>query len=299
MSDWWESALLCRETVAEHTVACVLRRPPRFQFIAGQYVELKLPSPAFTDARGATRVMSIASAPSDDDLVLLMRIRDSAFKRSIMMLPAGVPLLLDGPADDLTFEMCSAAPAVLVAGGVGIAPFRALLRAAAAEMCTFEGAVFYSNHRPDDALFLDELSSLDCDRLAVRADDDSELRPGIMVGRHISGGGAVCRDSGHLNFSVKTSAVSERFNRYELFTRPVVALLRALGVPAELGGRESPPSNVRRTRRFPRRPHRRRRDEHGLPVTLRRHRRRSPPRLTSATSDNRVAADWRFARLSA
>jgi ferredoxin-NADP reductase len=160
MSDWWESALLCRETVAEDTVACVLRRPAGFHFAAGQYVELKLPLPAFTDALGATRAMSIASAPSDDDLVLLMRIRDSAFKRSIMMLPAGAPLLLDGPADDLTFDMGSAAPAVLIAGGVGIAPFRALLREAAAEMCTLDGAVFYSNRRPEDAPFLDELSSL-------------------------------------------------------------------------------------------------------------------------------------------
>ena len=122
MSDWWESELLCRATVAENTVACVLRRPAGFQFAAGQYVELKLCSPAFTDALGPTRAMSIASAPSDDDLVMLMRIRDSAFKRSIMNLAPGARLSFDGPADDLTFDVCSGAPVVLIAGGVGIAP---------------------------------------------------------------------------------------------------------------------------------------------------------------------------------
>jgi ferredoxin-NADP reductase len=160
MSRWWESTLLCRETVAESTVACVLRRPAGFEFAAGQYVDVKLPSAAFTDELGATRAMSIASAPSDDDLLILMRIRDTAFKRSIMHLEPGAPLLLDGPADDLTFDVCSGAPVVLIAGGVGIAPFRALMREAAAEMCTFDGAVFYSNRRPEDASFLDELSSL-------------------------------------------------------------------------------------------------------------------------------------------
>lgn len=160
MSGCWESALLGREVVAEQTVACVLRRPAGFHFAAGQYVELRLPSPAFTDALGATRAMSIASAPSDDDLTLLMRVRATAFKRSIMHLARGAPLLLDGPADDLTFDTCSAAPLVLFAGGVGIAPFRALLREAATEMCAFDGVVFYSNRRPEDAPFLDEFQSL-------------------------------------------------------------------------------------------------------------------------------------------
>lgn len=160
MSDCWESELLRREAVAENTVACVLRRPAGFHFAAGQYVELKLVSPPFTDSLGPTRAMSIASAPSDADLVLLMRIRDTAFKRSIMSLAPGAPLLLDGPADDLKFDLRSGEPVVLVAGGVGIAPFRALLREAAAEPCTFGGALFYSNRRPEDAPFLDELSGI-------------------------------------------------------------------------------------------------------------------------------------------
>ena len=59
----------------------------------------------------------------------------------------------------------------------------------------------------------------------------------ISVVRRISGGGAVYHDLGNLNFSFMTPAVSGRFSRYDHFTRPVIAALRALGVPAELGGR--------------------------------------------------------------
>lgn len=163
VSDLWDSTLICRELVAEDTVACTLRRPSGFQFAAGQYVELTLPSPAFTDALGPMRAMSIASAPSDDDLVLLMRIRDTAFKRSIMTLSPGATLILEGPVDDLTFDMRSDAPIVLLAGGVGIAPFRSVLREAAASRCVMDGAVFYSNRRPEDAAYLAELSSLSAD----------------------------------------------------------------------------------------------------------------------------------------
>jgi lipoate-protein ligase A len=60
---------------------------------------------------------------------------------------------------------------------------------------------------------------------------------GIHVVRRISGGGAVYHDLGNLNFSIIAPYSPERFNRYDEFTRPVVEVLRTLGVPAELSGR--------------------------------------------------------------
>lgn len=60
---------------------------------------------------------------------------------------------------------------------------------------------------------------------------------GIRVVRRISGGGAVYHDRGNLNFSILAPYAPERFNRYDEFTRPVVEVLRELGVPAELNGR--------------------------------------------------------------
>ena len=60
---------------------------------------------------------------------------------------------------------------------------------------------------------------------------------GIQVVRRVSGGGAVYHDLGNLNFSFMTRDVSGRFNRYDRFNGPVVDVLRGLGVPAEIGGR--------------------------------------------------------------
>jgi lipoate-protein ligase A len=60
---------------------------------------------------------------------------------------------------------------------------------------------------------------------------------GIHVVRRISGGGAVYHDFGNLNFSVITNYALEKFNKYDEFTRPVVEVLRSLGVPAEMSGR--------------------------------------------------------------
>lgn len=60
---------------------------------------------------------------------------------------------------------------------------------------------------------------------------------GVRVVRRISGGGAVYHDFGNLNFSFITPYTPEQFNRYAEFTRPVVDVLREMGVPAELNGR--------------------------------------------------------------
>ncbi len=59
----------------------------------------------------------------------------------------------------------------------------------------------------------------------------------IVVVRRISGGGAVYHDHGNLNFSFMTKYDKAHFNNYQKFTEPVIKALHALGVNAELTGR--------------------------------------------------------------
>lgn len=59
----------------------------------------------------------------------------------------------------------------------------------------------------------------------------------VHVVRRLSGGGTVYHDLGNLNFSFITPHKSENVSNFKKFTEPVIAGLQAMGVPAELRGR--------------------------------------------------------------
>ncbi len=62
-------------------------------------------------------------------------------------------------------------------------------------------------------------------------------REGIAVVRRLSGGGAVYHDKGNLNFTFITQYDSSFFDSLDLFTRPVIGVLKQLGIDARLRGR--------------------------------------------------------------
>ncbi|HKI44776.1 MAG TPA: lipoate--protein ligase [Balneolales bacterium] len=66
---------------------------------------------------------------------------------------------------------------------------------------------------------------------------DYVRKKGITVVRRISGGGAVYHDQGNLNFSFIKPYSPSRLNNFLEFTQPIIEVLRDLGIPAELSGR--------------------------------------------------------------
>lgn len=60
---------------------------------------------------------------------------------------------------------------------------------------------------------------------------------GIHVVRRMSGGGAVYHDLGNLNFSFITKYKQENLHNFLKFNEPVIRILKEMGVPAEMSGR--------------------------------------------------------------
>jgi ferredoxin-NADP reductase len=150
-----------RREIAERTMEFRFLKPPGMRFKAGQFMDLTLIAPAETDIEGNTRGFSINSAPDEADLIFTTRLRDTAFKRVLRSMPLGTEVNIDGPYGNFTLHNDESRPAVLLAGGIGITPFRSIVRRAAHEKLRHKILLFYVNRRPEDAPFLDELSGLE------------------------------------------------------------------------------------------------------------------------------------------
>lgn len=157
----YQIRLQSRCEVADRTLGLQFDRPGGFSFKAGQFVEMTLVDAPETDALGNGRAFSIASAPHEDGLMFATRVRDSAFKRALAAMNPGAVVRIDGPFGDLVLHNNSRRPAVLLAGGIGITPFRSIALRAAREKLSHQIFLFYSNRRPTDAPFLEELRGLE------------------------------------------------------------------------------------------------------------------------------------------
>lgn len=151
--------LISREAAADQTIAFRFELPS-WSFKPGQSVDMTLIDPPETDEEGNTRSFSIASDSSEGSMLFATRLRGSAFKRVLSQMPLGSRVKIDGPFGNLTLHNNAARAAVFLAGGIGITPFRGMVVRAAHEKLAHRIYLFYSNHRPEDAAFLDELESL-------------------------------------------------------------------------------------------------------------------------------------------
>jgi ferredoxin-NADP reductase len=166
----YQTTLLGRTEVAEGTMAFQFERPSNFVFKAGQYIDLTLigSQPQFGPSDRLTHTFSIASSPSDEDLVVTTRMRNTVFKQAISTLPIGSRARIEGPMGSFTLHNNTARPAVFLAGGIGIAPFLSMLSHATEEKLRHSIVLFYANRHLQDAAFIDTLWKLERDNPRFR-----------------------------------------------------------------------------------------------------------------------------------
>jgi len=155
-----DTRLLRKETVAERTMAFHFERPEGFHFRAGQRVLLSLLEASEYDGYGIARTFTLASAPHDPELMIVTRMRDTAFKRTLGSAPGSLRLRIEGPSGELTLHREAERPAIFLAGGIGVTPFLSIIRDAIHAGLRHQIRLFYSNRRPEDAPFLGELRML-------------------------------------------------------------------------------------------------------------------------------------------
>ncbi len=137
-------------------VSVRLERPAAFGYRAGQFALLRLATSAGPDLRP----LSLASSPHEGALRFVTRRGPSLYKHALLALQPGDQVKVSRAMG--SFRLDPTRPAVLVSGGIGAAPMRSMVSAAAAAAAGLKTPVrlIFSNHTADEIPFRDELERL-------------------------------------------------------------------------------------------------------------------------------------------
>ncbi len=163
-------------TTWEHRFAPL--RPVRFA--PGQYAELVVGHPR-PDGRGQRRPLTIASAPGDDVAFGVRHAPEagSSFKAALTALEPGTVVRASLVAGDFVLPRAPDRPLLLVAGGIGITPFVAQLRALAAADERRDVVLVYGLSAGEGLPYGDRLPAVDGLRVVVVAPEEP---PGLPAG---------------------------------------------------------------------------------------------------------------------
>ena len=158
-------AALTRETASVCTIG--LEPPDWPGHRAGQHLDVRLTA---EDGYRAERSYSIASAPGEQLAITVERLDDgevSPYLTDVLM--PGDELELRGPIGGyFVWEESLGGPLLLIAGGSGVAPFRAMLRHWSAAHSSVPTRLLYSSRSLDDLIYRKELLDGVYDGVEVR-----------------------------------------------------------------------------------------------------------------------------------
>jgi ferredoxin-NADP reductase len=103
------------------------KKPPHFT--AGQYMEWTLPG-AKSDSRGNRRYLTVASSPTEQQVIFTIKEpeKPSSYKQRLQHFKQGDQILASHLEGSFTLPKDPAKKLVFVAGGVGITPFRSIIK---------------------------------------------------------------------------------------------------------------------------------------------------------------------------
>lgn len=143
--------VLNKKTEGKSSLSLIFEKPKGFDFYPGQYLDIKLP---VKDPNGDTRAFTISSSPAEDFLMITPKKGISNFKKALEKLNVGDAISSSHPAG--TFILDESSPAIFIAGGIGITPFRSIIKYALDQKLKAPITLIYSNS-DQNFLFKNEL----------------------------------------------------------------------------------------------------------------------------------------------
>jgi ferredoxin-NADP reductase len=138
-----------------------LRGQP-FDYRPGQFVWYELDALAFPDPRGKRRHFTISSAPTERGIAMLTtKLRGSGFKETLRHAALPHELSVETPRGNFVIPDGETRPHIFIAGGIGITPYRSMLRYSADKRTPIHATLFYCNRTLREVVFRDEWPQLE------------------------------------------------------------------------------------------------------------------------------------------
>jgi ferredoxin-NADP reductase/Na+-translocating ferredoxin:NAD+ oxidoreductase RnfD subunit len=128
----------------------------KISFRPGQYLEWTLGHEK-TDGRGNRRYFTIASSPTEESVQLGVKFYEpsSSFKKKLLSLQPGDTIMAGQLAGDFTLPKDPAQKLAFIAGGIGITPFRSMIKDLIDRRERRDIALFYSNRTSAEIAYRD------------------------------------------------------------------------------------------------------------------------------------------------
>lgn len=147
-----------KQKIARNTYEFVFEKPSGFNYTSGQYMDWTIPSSLTkADSRGNRRFFTIASSPTENEIKIGVKYNSpsSSFKAFLDKKPYKT-ILSGGLSGDFVLKNNSS-DIVFIAGGIGITPFRSIIKYLLDKKISKNITLFYSNKNVDDIAYKDIL----------------------------------------------------------------------------------------------------------------------------------------------
>ena len=146
-----------KEHLVDNVWAFRFRPSEPLTWTAGQYVRVELPHDN-ADEEGARRWFTNSAAPYEGILQITTRVTDTTFKQALFQLEIGSTnlQLIEAPEGDFVWQDANM-PIVFVAGGIGVTPFRSIIKQRMHDGQALNLSLVYGSRSPE-VPFKDELS---------------------------------------------------------------------------------------------------------------------------------------------
>ena len=140
--------------LTQDTYDFIFSSDKKFKFVPGQYLEWTL-SVDNPDSRGNRRYFTIASAPSEENIRTGIKFypNSSKFKQQLINLNIGEKILAGSLSGDFVLPKNLNKNIVFMAGGIGITPFRSMIKQLVNNNTKISLTIFYSNKTQGDIVY--------------------------------------------------------------------------------------------------------------------------------------------------